>query len=152
MRRLVAVLAVLAGLVLAACSSPAPAPAPTGSSASTDAGLITPISVSRTGGIAPRLDVFAVSADGTWTYTSGGATPSRGRFTADQLSAITRAMTDPDLIEELTRAKGSTVACADEFTYTFRFGTGDSFVFAGCPTTPPAVAALLSALGAGTPF
>jgi hypothetical protein len=128
---------------------------PTGAPTSTDAapGLVTPIVVTRTGGIAGQSHTLDVAADGNWIYTPGGQAPQRGQYTADQLTALRAALADPALLGALSRRPASDVRCADTFTYTFRFGLADTYTYDDCPGPPPApVMALLAALHAGTPF
>ncbi len=147
MRKLVVAVVLLGGVALAGCSTPAsgPGPVPTGPSASDQvSGLITPISITRTGGIVGVRQSLDISADGSWVFTdSKTRQSSRGAFTAAQLTTLNALLTDPKLIQQMTERSAPAGVCADGFDYTIKFGAADSFSFSDCGDMQPAVAAVI---------
>jgi hypothetical protein len=115
--------------------------------------LITPLTVTRAGGIAGAQQSLSVSADGSWVYTDAktGQTTS-GQLTAAQASALTTLLTDPKLTQLLSDHATPTSACTDTFTYTLQFGTSDTFTFTDCGNLAPSVQAVIQALSDDTAF
>src|SRR4030088_379791 len=93
--------------------------APGGSTSTSKAVPSVPgVTVTRTGGLAGVLQVLAVAADGSWTFTDRRAgTSQQGKLTTAQHQDLARLLTDPALAAESHRspAPGS---CADGFRYT----------------------------------
>lgn len=154
MRRLIVLVITLAATALAACAPAAPNPAPTGStSGPPGGGLVTPVSITRTGGLAGVRQTVDISADGSWTYTDARAGAStQGRLTPAQLSALVALLTDPKLIQALSDHATPTGVCNDGFEYTLRFGSSDTFTFVDCGEMAPPVRAVIEAVTDDTPF
>jgi hypothetical protein len=156
MRRM-AVVVVLLGLgavgALAGCSTASPAPDVTPSATAGAGGLITPVSVTRAGGLAGVRQTLNIAADGSWTFTDvKSGKRSTGKLTGTQLSALVTLLTDPTLIQALSNHPTSTGVCSDGFQYTLRFGSSDTFTFADCGAMEPPVHAVIQALTDDTPF
>jgi hypothetical protein len=148
MRRLFAAALLLGGLLVAGCTASTPHPA------TTSAGLITPLSITRFGGMIGQWQSLSIAADGSWVYTDPNAgTTTRGQLTPAQLSALVRLLTDPALVTALsTHPTGAPIVCTDGPEYTLQFGTTDTFTFLDCGGIPPPVLAVIQELTADTPL
>jgi hypothetical protein len=158
MRRM-AVVVLLAGLgalggpgALAGCAT-SPVPDVTPSATSSAGGLITPVSVTRAGGLAGVRQTLSIAADGSWSFTDAkSGQSSTGQLSSAQLAALVRLLTDPTLIQALSNHSTPTGVCNDGFQYTLQFGSSDTFTFADCGTMEPPVRAVIQALTDDTPF
>jgi hypothetical protein len=152
MRKLFATVLLTGALVLAGCSTATPTPTPTTSAPV--AGLITPISVTRFGGIAGQHQSVSIQADGAWSYTdSKTGQTSHGQLTAAQASALEATLTAPALTKALASVNPTAIAqCADGFEYMLQFSAIDTFTFVDCGGMDPALTAVIAALKADTPF
>jgi hypothetical protein len=150
MRRLLAVALLLGGLLLAGCSAATPHPTTTSASA----GLITPLSIGRSGGIAGQRQSLSIAADGSWIYTDAKTgTSTRGQLTSAQSSALVTLLTDPALITVLSNhPTDAPIVCTDGLEYTLQFGSSDTFTFLDCGSLPPPVQAVIQELVADTPL
>ena len=151
--RLVVVLLSLATMgALAGCATASPAPV-TPSATASAGGLITPVSVTRAGGLAGVRQTLSIAADGSWTFTDAkSGQSSTGQLTSAQLTALVTLLTDPTLIQALSNHATPTGVCNDGFQYTLQFGSSDTFTFADCGTMEPPVRAVIQALTDDTPF
>jgi hypothetical protein len=96
---------------------------PGGSSSTTKAVPSLPgVTITRTGGIAGVMQVIAVAADGSWTYTDKRVgTSQQGRLTTAQHHDLARLVADPALAAE-SRRSPPPGSCADAFVYTITVG------------------------------
>jgi hypothetical protein len=154
MRKLFAAVLLTGALVLAGCSTASPTPTPTPTTSAPVAGLITPISVTRFGGIAGQHQSVSIQADGAWSFTdSKTGQTSHGQLTAAQARALEATLTDPALTKALAYSSPTAiVACADGFEYMLQFSAIDTFTFFDCGQMDPALTAVITALKADTPF
>ena len=102
----------------------APASGVPGGSTSTSKAVpsVPGVTITRTGGLAGVMQVLAVAADGSWTFTDRRAgTSQQGKLTTAQHQDLARLLADPALAAESHRspAPGS---CADGFRYMITFG------------------------------
>jgi hypothetical protein len=97
--------------------------APGGSTSTSKAVPSVPgVTVTRTGGLAGVMQVLAVAADGSWTFTDRRAgTSQQGKLTTAQHQDLGRLVTDPALAAE-SRHSPAPGSCADGFHYTITFG------------------------------
>jgi hypothetical protein len=80
------------------------------------------VTITRTGGLAGVMQVIAVAADGSWTYTDRRAgTSQQGKLTTAQRQDLARLAIDPALAAEARRSAPPD-PCADGFVYTITLG------------------------------
>ncbi|WP_344088525.1 hypothetical protein [Luedemannella helvata] len=152
---------VAAGTLLSGCGGQKPT-APTSPDATSvvtqnatgappGAGMLSGITVHRTGGVAGVDETLAVTPAGAWTYRNAktGATET-GTFTPDQALALTEIASDPALPQQIADSapKG---ACNDGFTYALEV-SGKSYDVEDCGEVKPLVGALLAKLAEATPL
>ena len=114
--------------LLGACGgqkAPTPTTPTTGAAATTagspaavpGAGMLSGITVHRTGGIAGADETLVVAPAGTWTYVNKktGAT-EKGAFTPEQGLGLAQIASDPGLTQQIADSASAGV-CNDGFTY-----------------------------------
>jgi hypothetical protein len=149
MRRLLAAALLLGGLLLAGCTASTPHPA------TTSAGLITPLSITRFGGMIGQWQSLSIAADGSWVYTTdpkAGIT-KQGRLTPVQLTTLVKLLIDPALVTVLANPPtDAPIICTNGQQYRLQVGTSDTFSFVDCGSLPPPVEAVMQELFADTPL
>jgi hypothetical protein len=135
----------LFALVLSGCASTGGPPGPAASTPG-PAGVVPPITVIRTGGIAGVHDTLHVDATGAWTLTNKAGVTKNGTFTAADLAALAPLASDPRLLTEATVPPPAT-KCRDAFNYAVAIA-GMHISYTDCPTdpTPEATVALVQKL------
>ncbi|MFC7482193.1 hypothetical protein ACFQX7_22230 [Luedemannella flava] len=115
------------------------------------AGMLSGITVHRTGGIAGVDEKLVVTPAGSWTYTNGrtGKTET-GNFTPDQALALTEIASDPGLPQAIADSAPKGV-CNDGFNYAIEVA-GRSHRLEDCGELKPLVGALLGKLTEATPL
>ncbi len=149
---------VAAGALLGGCGGQQPS-TPDATSGATQnvtaappaAGMLSGITVHRTGGVAGVDEKLDVTPAGAWTYTNAktGKTET-GTFTPDQALALTGIMSDPALPQQIADSAPKGV-CADGFKYLIEV-SGKTYRVEDCGEVKPLVSALLAKLGEATPL
>lgn len=113
----------------------------------------TSLTITRTGGFAGVMQVVAIAADGTWTFTDRRAgTTQQGTFTAAQREELTRLAADPAVMAE-SRAGGPKGVCNDGYIYTITVGEMSiRYEQCGDASKRPVTDQLLTVVRDGTPM
>jgi hypothetical protein len=111
--------------------------------ASSPAQAMTPVTVTRTGGLPGVNDRVTVTADGGWTATDRSGKTRTGRLSAGQLTRLTELSGSGQFAAEATRPT-QPVLCMDALAYTVAV-SGTTVSYVDCPdsTPPPTTASIV---------
>ncbi len=114
--------------------------------------VATPVTITRTGGIAGVNQSVEIAPDGSWVYTDKRTNViERGTMAAAQRLELTRLTSQPAFYEQLF-SLSPPPRCADAFHYQVAVGTRSAPVEDCGLNDRPAVAAVLAAIADATPL